>query len=151
MRIQQKWRKRGRTDHDSFPPSVGKFVTAALLHPEVSSNRALLVNSFITNPAEILAEFQRQTGSGKEDWTVTYTSLEELRRIEKDAWASKAKLAPIATLRRIWTEGGALPLIISNPEIGVTKTDSLVEAVRLAVEVQLSGKSEEVNSGRNFM
>lgn len=135
-----------------LPPSVGKFVTAALLHPEASRNRALLVNSFTTTPIKILAEFQRQTaGAEKEEWTVTYTSLDRLRQIEKDAWAQKHKLAPITTLRRIWAEGGATAEITDNLNIGVTETESLADAVRLAIETQLSEGPDKVDGGRVFM
>jgi hypothetical protein len=58
--------------------SVGKLVVKALLHPEASKKRALKVNSITTTPAEIFAEFEKQTG---ENWEVAYTSLVELREL----------------------------------------------------------------------
>lgn len=124
---------------------------AALLHPKASRNRALLVNSFTVTPPEIMAEFQRQTNTSEKDWTIEFTSLEALKEIEKEFWSNKSKLAPIATLRRIWTEGGALPAALNNADIGVVETDSLADAVKLAIETQLSKQSEKANDGRVFM
>lgn len=60
--------------------SVGKLLVGALQHPEAARNRALKVNSFTTTPAEILAEFEKQTG---EKWQVSYTSLPELKKLEQ--------------------------------------------------------------------
>ncbi|TVY51920.1 Isoflavone reductase, partial [Lachnellula cervina] len=84
------------------PKDVGRLVVKALLHPEASKKRALKVNSFITTPADIVAEFEKQTG---EKLTVTYTSLAELKELETAAWENKVPLAP---LRRIWAEGATL-------------------------------------------
>ncbi|RFU26259.1 hypothetical protein B7463_g10076, partial [Scytalidium lignicola] len=114
---------------------VGKFVVASLQHPEVSVNRALKVHSFTTTPNEILAEFQRQTG---EIWKVAYTPLNELKKLEQEAWAVGDPLATVYTLRRIWTEGGTLYDKTDNEAIGVVVTDTLGSMVKRAIEKETS-------------
>ena len=115
---------------------VGKLVVAALLHPSEAKNRALLCNSFTTTPNEILAEFEKQTGGGK--WDVSITSLTALKRLEKEAWAKQDARAVPISLRRIWTEGGTLygePR--QNGLIGMeSSVDSLESAVEEAIRVQ---------------
>lgn len=111
---------------------MGKLVVSALLHPEVSRNRALKVNSFTTTPSEILAEFERQTGGDK--WTVTYTPLDELHKLEEQAWSTSLPYATGYTLRRIWTEGGTLYEKRDNEAIGAPATETLQDAVKRAVE-----------------
>ena len=117
------------TDHPLY--SVGKFVVAALLHPEVSKNRALIVNSFTTTPHEIVKEFEKQTNS---KWTVTYTSLDDLRKLEEESWEKGHPSAASMTLRRIWTEGGTLYDKMDNEELGVKETDTLKHQVKLVIE-----------------
>lgn len=114
---------------------VGKFVAAALLHPDAARNKALRVNSFTATPKQIAAEFEKQTG---ESWELGFTSLEELKRIEKQAWASNDPRAGPMTLRRIWTEGGTLYDERDNGLIEMEggKVDSLASAVKLAIGVQ---------------
>ncbi|KAF2770768.1 NAD(P)-binding protein [Teratosphaeria nubilosa] len=113
---------------------VGKLVVAALLHPEVSKNRALLVNSFTATPKAIADEFQKQTG---DRWDVEYTSLERLKEIEEEAWKNDGPGAGSVTLRRIWTEGGTLYKKRDNNIIGMEEVmDSLQDAVGQAIEVQ---------------
>lgn len=115
---------------------MGKLVVAALLHPSVSKNRALKVNSFTTTPAEILTEFERQTGGQK--WEhVTYTSLDELRRLEEEAWKDgPSGRATLLTLRRIWTEGGALYEKGDNEAIDAPPMETLKDVVSKAIEKQ---------------
>ncbi|PLB46262.1 NAD(P)-binding protein [Aspergillus steynii IBT 23096] len=112
---------------------VGKFVVHTLTHWDAARNRALKLNSFTTTPADILAEFERQTGSS---WTVEYTPLEELRQLEKQAWETEDPSATIYTLRRIWTEGGTLYDRRDNGDIGADETVSLQELVRDAIRQQ---------------
>ncbi|KAH9832804.1 Isoflavone reductase P3 [Teratosphaeria destructans] len=113
---------------------VGKLVVAALLHPEVSKNRALRVNSFTATPKAIADEFQKQTG---DRWDVKYTSLERLKEIEQEAWENGSPGAGSVTLRRIWTEGGTLYDKRDNHLIGMEESmDTLQDAVRQAIEVQ---------------
>jgi hypothetical protein len=114
--------------------SVGKLALAALLHPAVSRNRALKVNSFTTTPAEILEEFERQTGGEK--WTVTYTSLDKLRELEKEAWETGSPAATVLTLRRIWTEGGTLYEERDNEDIEAPPMETLEDIVRRSIESQ---------------
>lgn len=115
---------------------VGKLVVAALLHPSESKNRALLCNSFTTTPNAILAEFEKQTGGDK--WDFSVTSLTALKRLEKEAWAKQDARAVPISLRRIWSEGGTLygePR--QNGLIGMEESvDSLESAVEEAIRVQ---------------
>ncbi|KAK2749663.1 hypothetical protein FQN57_005885 [Myotisia sp. PD_48] len=113
---------------------VGKLVVAALLHPEISKNRALKVNSFTTTPAEILAEFERQTGGDK--WSVTYTPIDELRKLEEEAWSTGNLMATVYTLRRIWTEGGTLYEKRDNEAIDAPPMETLQDVVSLAIKAQ---------------
>ena len=107
---------------------VGKFVVAAILHPEAVANKAIHVNSFTSTPEEIRAEFERQTG---DKWEVAYTSLEKLKQIEAEKGGS-------VTLRRIWTEGGTLYEKRDNHLVGLEQgVDDLQAAVKQAIEVQL--------------
>lgn len=114
---------------------VGKLVVAALLHPEEARDRAVKVNSFTATPKEIVAEFEKQTGG--EPWSVSYTSLDDLKQLEQQAWADKEPLAGPLTLRRIWTEGGTLYEKRDNGRIGREDgLDDLSSAVKQAIEVQ---------------
>ncbi|KAJ5894587.1 hypothetical protein N7495_006278 [Penicillium taxi] len=108
--------------------SVGRFVVETLLTstPEIR-NRPLCVNSFTTSPAEIQAEFERQTG---EKWSdISYNSLDTLRALEAKAWESGSPFATVLTLRRIWTEGGTLYETRANGLIGEPETLTLEEVV----------------------
>lgn len=106
---------------------VGKLVVGALLHPENVHNKAIHVNSFTTTPNQIVAEFERQLG---QKWEISYTSLEELKKIEAEKGGS-------ITLRRIWAEGGTLYEKRDNDLIGLENgVDSLESAIKQAIEVQ---------------
>jgi hypothetical protein len=104
---------------------------ASLKHPVESRNRALKVNSFTTTPKDILAEFERQTGA---TWQVSYTSLDELRALEKEAWVNGDPTAAGITLRRIWTEGGTLYEKRDNDLIGPVEVQSLSDIVRKVID-----------------
>ncbi|KAF2129752.1 NAD(P)-binding protein [Dothidotthia symphoricarpi CBS 119687] len=99
---------------------VGRLVVAALKTPTTDAERILKVNSFTTSPAHVLSEFERQTSS---QWDVTYTPLEELKKLEEDAWKEDAGLKTVFTLRRIWTEGGTLYQSRDNESIGLREGD----------------------------
>lgn len=114
---------------------VGKLLVAALKTPAAESPRTLKVNSFTTTPDAILAEFEKQTGA---KWEVGYTSLEELRRREREAWEGGNPLATMYTLRRIWTEGGTLYENRDNWKIGDPPTETLESQVKNAVEREIS-------------
>jgi hypothetical protein len=106
--------------------SVGRLVVASLRHPVESRNRALKVNSFTTTPKEILAEFEKQTGA---KWEASYTPLDELRALEKEAYEKGEPYAGGLTLRRIWTEGGTLYEKRDNDLIGPVEVQSLAYIV----------------------
>jgi hypothetical protein len=114
--------------------SVGKLVVACLQHPAESEDKILIVNSFTSTPNEILAEFEKQTGA---KWTVSYTSLDELKKFETKAWESGAPYATSATLRRIWTEGGTL---YSKPRdnglVGDPEMETLADQVKQIIVKQ---------------
>ncbi|KAL2067539.1 hypothetical protein VTL71DRAFT_1964 [Oculimacula yallundae] len=117
------------------PDDVGRFVVKALLHPEESRNRALKVNSFTTTPSEIVAEFEKQTG---DKWRVSYTPLEKVRELEKEAHASKNPAATVFTLKRIWGEGGTLYDKRDNGLIDAEETETLADAVKKTIAAQLA-------------
>ncbi|EPE02658.1 isoflavone reductase family protein [Ophiostoma piceae UAMH 11346] len=108
---------------------VGKFLVAALAHPEASFGKALKVQSFIVTPREVLAEYEKQTGG---TWQVQTTTLAELEALEAKAWADGFPGATGYTLRRIWAEGGTLYDKNDNEAIGVSEADldSLADAVK---------------------
>lgn len=119
---------------------MGKLLLAALLHPESSRNKALKVKSFTTTDGRILEEFEKQTGGEK--WQVSYASLDELKRLEKEAWTTGDHLATLITLRRIWATGGTLYEEWDNKLIGEPAVQSVAEAVATAIDVQLYGEQE---------
>jgi hypothetical protein len=116
-------------------PDVGKLLVAALKYPDASRNQALKVNSFTTTPNDIVAEFEKQMGY---KWEVSYTPLEELRKIEQQAWESGQLWATVVTLRRIWTEGGTLYQTRDNGKIGMKDSDmgTLQEVVTNLIKSQ---------------
>ena len=118
---------------------VGKLVVAALKHPEAAKNRPLLVNSFTTTPKEIVAEFEKQTGG--QSWDVSFSSLDQLKELEQQAWADNKPYAGAFTLRRIWTEGGTLYDQRDNGLIDMEDgVESLQGAVSQAIKVQTAAK-----------
>jgi hypothetical protein len=113
--------------------SVGKLLVAAVKSPEQSRNKALIVNSFTTTPDEILAEYEKQTGT---KWEKEYVPLDLLKRLEEEGWEKNVPWATGFTLKRIWTEGGTLYSSRDNDAIGLTKPDTLAGAVAEAIKVQ---------------
>jgi hypothetical protein len=111
---------------------VGKFVVATLKSPEPSFGKALKVQSFVVSPNEVLAEYERQTGS---KWEVTKTPLDEIRAFEAKKWEEGDPRATLVTLRRIWAEGGTLYAQNDNTLLGMQpeNLDSLEVAVKKAL------------------
>ncbi|KLU89892.1 hypothetical protein MAPG_08861 [Magnaporthiopsis poae ATCC 64411] len=109
---------------------VGKFLVAALRHPEASFGKALKVQSFVVTPNQVLAEYEKQTGGAK--WKVTKTPLDECRKREQKLWEEGDPLATMMTLRRIWAEGGTLYDKNDNELLGMGESDldSLEAAVK---------------------
>jgi len=116
-------------------PDVAKQLLKVLQQPEKSSKRALKLKSFVTTPHKIVREFERQTGS---KWEVLYTSIARLKELEEKAWAAQNPFAAGFTLRRIWATGGTLYDSWDNEVIGATETDTLEDAVRMAIAEQES-------------
>lgn len=115
--------------------SVGKLVVAALRHPEVSTGKVLKVQSFVTTPNAIVAEFEKQTGS---KWTVDHTPNQKLREMENEKWNANDPIATLYTLKRIWAEGGTLYDKTDNEILGLTSGD--MEPLSAVVERAISGK-----------
>jgi hypothetical protein len=107
-----------------------------LKHPDAVRNRALIVNSYTTTPKEILAEYERQTGT---KWDVSYILLPELELSEKRAWEEGDPMATSFTLRRIWTQGGADHEKRDNAEIDALDMETLEDTVREAIQAQIGG------------
>ncbi len=112
--------------------SVGKSLVAALRHPEASQGKALKVQSFVVTPNQVLAEFEKATGS---KWTVSFTPLDRVREVEAQLWSEGHRASTMVTLRRIWAEGGTLYEKNDNEAIGLgpEDMDSLETAVRRAI------------------
>ncbi|RMZ80947.1 hypothetical protein DV738_g2444, partial [Chaetothyriales sp. CBS 135597] len=115
---------------------VGKFVVAALLNGNASKNATLIVHSFTATPHEILAEFEEQTGT---KWDVSYTSLDRLREIEKEEYQVYSALATVATLRRIWTQGGTLYKYYDESILGSIDTETISSQVQASITRQEEG------------
>lgn len=114
---------------------TGRFVAAALKNLQETRNRVLIVNSFTTTPRQIVAEYEKQTGG--QPWDVSFTSLNELKQLEKDAWSTGNPMAGLATLKRIWTEGGTLYDHRDNGIVGLeNNVDTLEDAIESAIEWQ---------------
>jgi nucleoside-diphosphate-sugar epimerase len=107
---------------------VGRLLVAALQTPTNSSQRILKVNSFTTTGKETVAEFEKQTGS---KWDVSYTPLDQLKKLEEQAWEEDWPSKTPLTLRRIWTEGGTLYENRDNGKIGFDDgPDSMADQVK---------------------
>ena len=111
---------------------VGRLLVAALQTPTASSERILKVNSFTTTSNAALTEFEKQTG---QKWDATYTGLEDLGNLEKEAWEKDSGLKTVYTLRRIWTEGGTLYETRDNQKIGLdVELETLADQVKKAIQ-----------------
>ena len=115
--------------------SVGKFVAAALRHPEASRGRVLRVQSFVVSPKAILNEFEKQTGT---QWEVAHSPLDKLREQERAAWEARSPDATHFTLRRIWGEGKTIYANTDNASLGVQERD--LEPLGVVVERAVQGK-----------
>jgi hypothetical protein len=109
---------------------VGKFVVAALLHAEQSANKALKVKSFIASHADVLAEFEKQT---RVKWDVQYTSLEQLKMIEEEAWKNDSWWKYTSNLRQCWMRGETLYDEFDNVALEDSETETLAKVVDDAV------------------
>ena len=107
---------------------------AALRHPQESKNKVLIVNSYTTTPQEVLDEYEKQLGTKFE---VKHTPLDELKKIEQEAWETIGLGATGIILRRIWTEGGTLYEKRDNELIVMEdRVNALQDAVAQAIKVQ---------------
>lgn len=98
------------------------------------------MNSFTTTDSEILKEYEKQTGG--EPWKVSYTSVDTLKKLEKEAYDAEKPYAVIFTLKRIWAEGGTLYEKRDNYLIEAEDVmESLADAVAEAIKVQTSSSS----------
>ncbi|KAK5989207.1 Phenylcoumaran benzylic ether reductase PT1 [Cladobotryum mycophilum] len=113
---------------------VGTAVVSALRHPEASFNQTLRVASFVVTPNQVLAEFEKQLGA---KFNVKYIPLPEVEATEKKLWEEGNPFAVVATLRRIWTTGGALYPKLDNADIGLEEKD--LESLGVAVKQHIDG------------
>jgi hypothetical protein len=122
--------------------SVGKFVVAALQHPEQSYGKALKVQSFVVTPRQVLEEYERQTGA---KWTVESAPLDEIKKLEAELWDEGKPTATPVTLRRIWAEGGTLYDKNDNELVGIKEGDA--ESLETAVKriLSIGGWQKETN------
>ena len=107
-----------------------------MLNGNASKNSTLIVHSFTTTPHEILAEFEEQTGS---KWEVEYTTMERLKEIEKEEYQVYSPLATVATLRRIWTEGGTLYKYYDESILGSIDSETIYSQVTANITRQEEG------------
>lgn len=108
---------------------MGKLCVAALQHPEASVGKALKVNSFEATPKQVLAEYERQTGT---KWTVSYVPLGKIIEVENKLWEEQHPKATVMTLRRIWAEGGTLYTKTDNEALGLEPED--MESMRAVLK-----------------
>lgn len=94
--------------------------------------KALKVNSFEVTSNQVLAEYEKQTGS---KWKVSYVPLTKLRGVEKKLWEEKDPRATVLCLRRIWAEGGTLYDKIDNEALGLKRED--LEAMETVLKRRL--------------
>ncbi|KAK3365485.1 hypothetical protein B0T24DRAFT_710477 [Lasiosphaeria ovina] len=113
---------------------VGKFVVATLQHPEESFGKALKVQSFVVTPNEVVAEYEKQTGS---KWNAIKTPLEDIRALEAKLWEEGNPRATGITLRRIWAEGGTLYVKNDNELLALRPED--LDSLEVGVKKALSG------------
>lgn len=85
-----------------------------------SVGKALKVNSFEVTPNQVLAEYERQTGTR---WKVSYAPLGKIIELENKLWEEQNPEATVMTLRRIWAEGGTLYSKTDNEELGLMPED----------------------------
>ena len=90
------------------------------------------MDSYTTTPHDILKEYEKQTGGEK--WSVSYTSLADLKKLEQKAWEEGNPVATVYTLRRIWTQGGTLYEKNDNDLIGSPELDTLEKTVAQLIE-----------------
>ncbi|RYP09593.1 hypothetical protein DL764_001197 [Monosporascus ibericus] len=114
---------------------VGKFVVAALRHPETAKDKALKVQSFVVSPNAIVNEFEKQTGT---PWTVDHTPIEKLNEWEREGWESGSPVATLFALRRIWAEGKTLYGKTDNESLRVQEED--LERLSTVVERAVKGE-----------
>jgi hypothetical protein len=79
-----------------------------------------------------------------------YIALEDLRQMKKDAWMNGGSMAPIFSLRRIWTEGGTSIGARDNDAIDGNDMETLADAVLDAIKAQKSAEGDLCNT-RKFM
>jgi nucleoside-diphosphate-sugar epimerase len=112
---------------------VGRLLVAALKTRTNDKERILKVNSFTVTSKQVLGEFEKQTGTR---WKVSYIPLEELNKLEQEAWENDSPSKTKYTLRRIWTEGGTLYKESDNSKIVSVDVETLEEQVRKAIDQQ---------------
>lgn len=110
---------------------------AALVNRAASRNTTLIVHSFTATPNDIVDEYEVQTGG---TWERIYTTLDRLKEIEKEEYQIYSPLATVATLRRIWTEGGTLYPYYDDSILDVAERENLCSQVESNITKQKDGE-----------
>jgi hypothetical protein len=72
---------------------------------EASKNATIRVSSIDAKPSEMLVALKKIEGN--DNIKARYTSLEEFKKFEQEAWEKAPESATVFTLTRIWFEGGS--------------------------------------------
>ncbi|KZO98759.1 NAD(P)-binding protein [Calocera viscosa TUFC12733] len=84
---------------------TARYVLSAVQAPaETTKNATLRVESFTAKPSELLKSFETVLGKSLKP---IYSSLDELRKLEKAKSEAKDPSVVVYTLNRIWYEGGS--------------------------------------------
>lgn len=97
------------------------------------------MQSFVTTPLQVLQEFKNQTGS---EFEVTYTTVEEIKKLEKTLWDKGVPQATSVTLRRIWATGGTLYAKNDNDVLEVKEQD--LDTVEEGVKRYLKNRQRDL-------
>lgn len=78
-------------------------VLSSLLTPEASANATLRVSSVDAKPADFQSALEKLEGN--KSFKTSYTSIEDFKALEKEAWDKSDPSATVYTLSRIWYDG----------------------------------------------
>lgn len=69
---------------------------------------------------------------------MSYTPLQKVEELEKEAYANNNPAATVFTLKRIWGSGGTLYEKRDNGLIDAEDTETLEDAIKATIAAQLS-------------
>ena len=110
--------------------SVGAFVVAALRHPGKTQNKPVCVQGQLSSWNEIVRILE---GLQSTKYTVTYTSIADVEKMEAEAWSKGDPAAVRLNVRRCMGTGNAKLENVSNnlsPEANIqTDLESIAKKV----------------------